>query len=1087
MKLEELHQSNDEIANLIALKVNSTENLDIEKCLFLTLETSNKLTELRSYDEWKDVGRQVMLGQHGLWFYDDSSPYKNRKIYVFDVKQTKGHYRKPTDINYNEFFTAVFELDKIFKDQGLTSISDRIPAIAKKLNLYIKENNNNERVGETEKRTTAVHGRTDNGNGRVSQTRKRTSVGSQLTFLDGAVGKYQQVWTPSDGISSSEQSTEVPPLGINGTSSPDDVGVTGQDRSIYGTTDREPSAPDIGTVVSRELHDVDRISLGNGTDDIHGLHSSVRSGLDESAPEVSENYVLTDDDFIHRTPKERFKDNVTAIKIVKELQLESRKATPDEQTKLAKYVGWGGLQDAFDENNSSWHSEYTELKTLLSDSEYDINNVELENGATVNNGVFFVWNDENATGSVSVGGYAAKTYLQNTIITDEGVFTLTVTDAANNKVSVSVSIVKAIKFAFVVANGTTLETVKVGEFEKTREPFTLSCENLNVSVKKDGQAFAFIVGQQIAVDGVYEFHIYDDIGNSEDRTIVFDSTAPSLAFVQGTDLTENVTVTLDTADVKSVKVVFKSTETVTTEYFPEAEYIFSDWGTYTITATDHLGNFSTVSFEIKKVPPEVCFQTISGRVLNNNDLSNEAFVLDYSEELVIKYYIDNNYSIIYKKGTILSEQGSYHFVITDLANNTFNYQVALDCDIKFSVIVDGQTVKNFNDTVVGKRYFELTLGEPLTVSYSFNGSDADSLTDTVVRFTDEGVYEFVLVDAAQNSITLYFEIDKTAPLCSIDTATLTKSDVVLTVDDLNDIASYKVQKDGVYVSKYILKKTNTFDDEGVYTISVQDYLANKRVIEFQIKRNINYKMSVADGFITNGKVSLSIKESNVRITAIKDGKEIELPNSTEFEFTEAGVYAITISDSIGNSRTVNFTLEATKFRKDFSYNIPLDSQIILTKNGKEIDVDDLIDGDILTVKEDGEYVLTLKKNGVYSTYSFVIDTVVPVLIINGQEVKAGEKIDVFKTDITLASSKKNSTMKVYYNGEEVVYKSTESLSAAGHYKVVITDEVGNVVEYEFDRAFTLNAGAIVLIVACVLTVVLVVFLIFRRRRKMKIM
>ncbi|MEG9430601.1 MAG: DUF87 domain-containing protein [Christensenellaceae bacterium] len=118
------------------------------------------------------------------------------------------------------------------------------------------------------------------------------------------------------------------------------------------------------------MHDVDRISLGNGTDDIHGLHSSVRSGLDESAPEVSENYVLTDDDFIHRTPKERFKDNVTAIKIVKELQLESRKATPDEQTKLAKYVGWGGLQDAFDENNSSWHSEYTELKTLLSDSEY---------------------------------------------------------------------------------------------------------------------------------------------------------------------------------------------------------------------------------------------------------------------------------------------------------------------------------------------------------------------------------------------------------------------------------------------------------------------------------------------------------------------------------------------------------------------------------------------------------------------------------------------------------------------------------------------------------------------------------------------
>lgn len=757
-----------------------------------------------------------------------------------------------------------------------------------------------------------------------------------------------------------------------------------------------------------------------------------------------------------------------------------------EITDVWNFSDWGEYQiTVADKLGNSITQTFTIRKYPPVISIYDINNVELENGVTVNNGVYFVWDDENATGSISVDGIS-KTYVQNTVITSDGVYTLTVTDEAKNKVSVSVSIVKALKFTFIVANGARLETIKVGDVEKTKEPFTLSCSGLNVSVKKDGQAFTFIVGQQISVDGIYEFHIYDDIGNFEDRTIVFDSTAPALSFAQGTDLTDSVTVTLDTTDVKKVKVIFKSVSTVTTEYFPENEYLFSDWGTYTITATDYLGNSSTVSFEIKKALPEISFQTLSGRVLNRNELSNEAFVLDYDEDLVIKYCIDNNYSVVYRKGTILREQGTYNFVITDLANNSIDFQVSLDCDIKFSVIVDGQTVKNFNDIVVGKRYFELTLGEPLTASYSFNGRDADILTETVKRFEDEGVYEIVLVDVAQNSFTMYFKIDKTAPICAIDTTALTKSDVVFTVDDLNDIALYKIRKDGISLSKFILQKTNTFDEEGKYSITVQDYLANKRVLEFEIKRNINYKMSVADGFITDGKVTLSIKENDVRITAVKDGKEIELANATEFEFTDAGIYAVTISDSIGNSKTVNFTLDATKYRKSFAYNIPFDSQISLLKNGKEIDVDNLIDGDILTVTDDGEYVLTLKKNGVSSTYNFVIDTIVPSLIINGREVKAGEPIDVFKTDITLSSSKKNSTMKVYYNGDEVVYNSTESLSAPGQYKVVITDAVGNVVEYEFERAFTLNTGSIILIIMFVLAIVLVCVLIIRRRLKMKI-
>ena len=68
--------------------------------------------------------------------------------------------------------------------------------------------------------------------------------------------------------------------------------------------------------------------------------------------------------------KERFGRNMEAIKVLKECELENRFATPEEQLILSKYVGWGGLSEAFDENNSAWANEFAELYTILSPEEY---------------------------------------------------------------------------------------------------------------------------------------------------------------------------------------------------------------------------------------------------------------------------------------------------------------------------------------------------------------------------------------------------------------------------------------------------------------------------------------------------------------------------------------------------------------------------------------------------------------------------------------------------------------------------------------------------------------------------------------------
>ena len=82
------------------------------------------------------------------------------------------------------------------------------------------------------------------------------------------------------------------------------------------------------------------------------------------------NYRITDDTLGVGGAKEKFRNNLSAIRLLHDLQIENRPATPEEQETLAKYVGWGGLPMAFDEKNAAWANEYKELKAELSDEEY---------------------------------------------------------------------------------------------------------------------------------------------------------------------------------------------------------------------------------------------------------------------------------------------------------------------------------------------------------------------------------------------------------------------------------------------------------------------------------------------------------------------------------------------------------------------------------------------------------------------------------------------------------------------------------------------------------------------------------------------
>ena len=96
-------------------------------------------------------------------------------------------------------------------------------------------------------------------------------------------------------------------------------------------------------------------------------HDERNAALFAPAPE---NFRITDDNLGVGGAKAKFRRNIEAITLLKELELDGRQATTEEQEVLSRYVGWGGLADAFDESKENWANEFKELYAILSSEEY---------------------------------------------------------------------------------------------------------------------------------------------------------------------------------------------------------------------------------------------------------------------------------------------------------------------------------------------------------------------------------------------------------------------------------------------------------------------------------------------------------------------------------------------------------------------------------------------------------------------------------------------------------------------------------------------------------------------------------------------
>ena len=140
---------------------------------------------------------------------------------------------------------------------------------------------------------------------------------------------------------------------------------------------RDGSATDNGAGTRSGSSDGDSQSRDLRRDDVvtpeaERLHEEVTEQIAQQSTEQPKgrNYVIGDSLDIPSGDKAKYKANIDAIKLVRQLETEGRHATEAEQQILSKYVGWGGLSGVFDQRKTEWSKEYNELKELLTDEEY---------------------------------------------------------------------------------------------------------------------------------------------------------------------------------------------------------------------------------------------------------------------------------------------------------------------------------------------------------------------------------------------------------------------------------------------------------------------------------------------------------------------------------------------------------------------------------------------------------------------------------------------------------------------------------------------------------------------------------------------
>lgn len=264
-------------------------------------------------------------------------------------------------------------------------------------------------------------------------------------------------------------------------------------------------------------------------------------------------------------------------------------------------------------------------------------------------------NDEELNITISKDGKPYE-YGFGDALTEEGKYSITITDDYGNTTTFTIVIDKSVDFSSSVSDG-----------ERTNHDVSInSNETATVIVTKDGKSYEYSLGETLTEEGDYVVKIYDAYGNEETLSFTIDKSVDFNANISDGDST-NQDVTINANEDVEIKVTKDGTE----YEFKEGDS-FTEDGSYVVTIKDSLGNEETISFTIDKTAPEV---TLNG--IEDGGKDNVSVTIDgMTEEGEMHVYKDGE-EISYEQGQELSEYGSYKVVVTDRLGNTRTYSFEL--------------------------------------------------------------------------------------------------------------------------------------------------------------------------------------------------------------------------------------------------------------------------------------------------------------------------------------------------------------------------------------------------------------------------
>ena len=339
------------------------------------------------------------------------------------------------------------------------------------------------------------------------------------------------------------------------------------------------------------------------------------------------------------------------------------------------------------------------------------------------------------------------------------------------------------------------------------------------------------------------------------------------------------------------------------------------------------------------------------------------------------------------------------------------------------------------------------------------------------KLTEDGAYEITFENYDGYMATYSFVIDKTAPELKIEGAqngAATNSDVTVSVSESG--LTVQLYKDGELVENY--ESGTLITEEGCYRITATDAAGNVTEVSFTIDKSVDFAADIYNNAIVNSMTFTANENLTVNVT--KNDEAIAYAFGEVL--TEPGNYVVTLTDELGNIETYSFTITdplVQSFFHNFDDVLGLDK---VSVNGEETRLNY---GD-LTLDKSGTYEIAVTVNGKDYTFTVTVDSTAPAITLTGVENNGSTKGGVTLSDLT-----EKATVEVYKNGEKINYKLGDELTEDGQYRVVLTDELGNTNEYNFEILYSVNGGAVALIVIVLLVAIggIVTVIVMRKKGK----